>query len=84
MASTILNLGPKPRTMQVLPPRLHPGVTNVVVAISGSTDTYVLQENVARTIATILTLGTMTVLLQQPTSDAEHGFVSSLIPGSRF
>jgi oxalate decarboxylase/phosphoglucose isomerase-like protein (cupin superfamily) len=57
MTLAMLNLGP----CSILPPHLHPRATNLVVAISGSSNTFMLQENGARTITTNLTPGKMTV-----------------------
>jgi len=37
MAVAILNLGPR----SMLPPHIHPRVTNFVVTINGTTDTYI-------------------------------------------
>jgi len=60
MTLAMLNLGP----CSILPPHLHPRATNSVVAMAGSTNTYMIQENGARTVATNLTPGKMTVFPQ--------------------
>ena len=54
----LLNLGP----CSMLPPHLHPRADNAVIAMSGSTNTYMVQENGARMVTEILTPGQMTVL----------------------
>jgi hypothetical protein len=42
-----------------LPPHLHPEADNAVTAMSGSTNTYMVQENGARMVTEILTPGQM-------------------------
>jgi hypothetical protein len=56
----MLNLGP----CSMLPPHIHPRATNFVVAISGTTETYMIAENGARTVHEILTPGKMTIFPQ--------------------
>jgi Cupin len=53
----LLNLGP----CSMLPPHLHPRAANAVVAMSGSTTTYMIQENGARMVTETLTPGQMTI-----------------------
>ena len=53
----LLNLGP----CSMLPPHLHPRAANAVVAVSGSTTTYMIQENGARMVTETLTPGQMTI-----------------------
>jgi oxalate decarboxylase/phosphoglucose isomerase-like protein (cupin superfamily) len=53
----MLNLGP----CSMLPPHLHPRGANYVVAISGTTQTYMINENGARTVQTTLRSGQMTI-----------------------
>ena len=60
MTMAILNLGP----CSMLPPHYHPRATNVVVAINGTTRTYMLQENGAKVIQETLTAGKMTIFPQ--------------------
>jgi oxalate decarboxylase/phosphoglucose isomerase-like protein (cupin superfamily) len=57
MLKAMLNLGP----CSMLPPHLHPRATNYVVAISGETQTYMINENGARTVQATLTPGKMTI-----------------------
>ena len=45
----------------MLPPHIHPRATNFVVAMSGTTQTYMIAENGARTVSEILTPGQMTI-----------------------
>lgn len=54
-----LNLGP----CSMLPPHLHRAM-NIVVAISGQTHTYMIQENGARLVQQILTPGQLTIFPQ--------------------
>lgn len=53
----MLNLGP----CSMLPPHIHPRAANFVVAISGTTQTYMIAENGARTVTETLTAGQMTI-----------------------
>lgn len=53
----ILNLGP----CSMLPPHLHPRATNYVVAVAGTTRTFMINENGARTVEATLTPGKMTI-----------------------
>ena len=53
----LLNLGP----CSMLPPHLHPRAANAVIAMSGSTTTYMIQENGARMVTETLTPGQMTI-----------------------
>ncbi|KIW09724.1 hypothetical protein PV08_12008 [Exophiala spinifera] len=53
----VLNLGP----CAMLPPHLHPRGANFVVAISGTTQTYMINENGARTVQATLRSGQMTI-----------------------
>lgn len=57
MTIAILNLGP----CSMLPPHYHPRAANFVVAVSGTTDTFMIGENGARTVRTTLTPGKMTI-----------------------
>lgn len=57
MTVALLNLGP----CAMLPPHLHPRATNFVVAVNGTTDTYMIQENGARMVHTRLTAGKLTI-----------------------
>lgn len=57
MSQAILNLGP----CSMLPPHLHPRASNYVVAVSGTTRTFMINENGAATIETTLTPGKMTI-----------------------
>lgn len=56
----MLNLGP----CSMLPPHIHPRATNYVVAISGTTQTYMIAENGARTVTETLKAGQMTIFPQ--------------------
>lgn len=60
MTMATLNLGP----CSMLPPHYHPRATNFVVAINGSTTTYMLNENGAPIVKTVLTAGKMTIFPQ--------------------
>ncbi|KAI1608604.1 RmlC-like cupin domain-containing protein [Exophiala viscosa] len=60
MTMAMLNLGP----CSMLPPHLHPRATNYVVAISGTTMTYMIAENGARTVTETLNAGQMTIFPQ--------------------
>jgi len=53
----MINLGP----CSMLPPHYHPRGSNYVVAISGNTTTYMVEENGARTVTSVLTPGKMTI-----------------------
>jgi len=53
----MLNLGP----CSILPPHFHPRGANFVVAVAGNTTTYMIQENGARTVTSVLTPGKMTI-----------------------
>ncbi|KKY26287.1 putative spherulin-1A [Phaeomoniella chlamydospora] len=57
MTMAMLNLGP----CSMLPPHLHPRASNYVVAVSGTTATYMIMENGARTVSETLTPGKMTI-----------------------
>ncbi|KAF2268616.1 RmlC-like cupin, partial [Lojkania enalia] len=57
MTVAMLNLGP----CAMLAPHYHPRGTNLVVAISGNTTTYMVAENGANTITTNLKPGMMTI-----------------------
>jgi oxalate decarboxylase/phosphoglucose isomerase-like protein (cupin superfamily) len=57
MTMAMLNLGP----CSMLPPHLHPRATNFVVAVSGQTRTFMINENGARTVTEVLTPGKMTI-----------------------
>lgn len=48
----------------MLPPHIHPRATNYVVAISGTTMTYMIAENGARTVTETLRSGQMTIFPQ--------------------
>lgn len=56
----MLNLGP----CSMLPPHIHPRATNFVVAIHGTTRTFMIAENGARTVQETLTPGQMTIFPQ--------------------
>jgi len=60
MTMAMLNLGP----CSMLPPHFHPRATNYVVAISGTTMTYMIAENGARTVTETLQAGQMTIFPQ--------------------
>jgi len=60
MTLAILNLGP----CSMLPPHYHPRATNMVVAISGTTHTYMINENGVPMIDEILTPMKMTIFPQ--------------------
>ena len=60
MTMAMLNLGP----CSMLPPHLHPRATNFVVAVSGQTRTFMINENGARTVTEVLTPGKMTIFPQ--------------------
>lgn len=57
MTLAMLNLGP----CAMLPAHLHPRGTNVVVAVEGTTATFMVQENGARVVREVLTPGKMTI-----------------------
>ncbi|ORY13257.1 RmlC-like cupin domain-containing protein [Clohesyomyces aquaticus] len=57
MTMAMLNLGP----CAMLPPHFHPRATNLVVAVSGNTTTYMYGENGVGTVKTQLTPGKMTI-----------------------
>lgn len=52
-----LALGP----CAMLPPHLHPRATNFVVAVEGTTQTWMIQENGAKVVTTTLTPGKLTI-----------------------
>ena len=60
MTLAILNLGP----CSMLPPHYHPRATNVVVAIEGTTHTYMINENGVPMIDEVLTPMKMTIFPQ--------------------
>ncbi|KAF2155941.1 RmlC-like cupin [Myriangium duriaei CBS 260.36] len=60
MTMAMLNLGP----CSMLPPHLHPRATNFVVAVHGTTQTYMINENGAPTISQVLQPGQMTIFPQ--------------------
>ncbi|KAF2195207.1 spherulin-1A [Zopfia rhizophila CBS 207.26] len=60
MMLAMLNLGP----CAMFPPHLHPRATNLVVAVSGDTTSYMVGENGAKVITTKLTPGVMTIFPQ--------------------
>ncbi|KAI9835491.1 MAG: hypothetical protein M1837_003775 [Sclerophora amabilis] len=60
LTMAMLNLGP----CSMLPPHFHPRASNYVVSVSGTTDTYMIMENGARTVKTTLTAGQMTIFPQ--------------------
>lgn len=60
MTLAMLNLGP----CSMLPPHLHPRAANFVVAMSGTTRTFMIAENGARTVEETLTPGQMTIFPQ--------------------
>jgi hypothetical protein len=57
MTMALLNLGP----CAMLPPHYHPRATNFVVAVEGTTNTYMIEENGARLVSETLTPGKMTI-----------------------
>jgi len=57
LTMAMLNLGP----CSMLPPHYHPRASNYVVAVAGTTDTYMIAENGARTVKETLTPGKMTI-----------------------
>ncbi|KAH9211731.1 spherulin-1A [Leptodontidium sp. 2 PMI_412] len=60
MTMAMLNLGP----CAMLPPHMHPRATNLVVAVEGTTNTYMVEENGARLVKQTLTPGKMTIFPQ--------------------
>jgi len=56
----MLNLGP----CSMLPPHYHPRASNYVVAVHGTTRTYMIEENGARVITQTLSPGQMTIFPQ--------------------
>ncbi|KAH7323450.1 RmlC-like cupin domain-containing protein [Rhexocercosporidium sp. MPI-PUGE-AT-0058] len=60
MTMAMLNLGP----CAMLPPHMHPRATNLVVAVEGTTNTYMMEENGARVVKQTLTPGKMTIFPQ--------------------
>ncbi|KAI9786163.1 MAG: hypothetical protein M1839_007573 [Geoglossum umbratile] len=60
LTMALINLGP----CSILPPHYHPRASNYVVAVSGTTDTYFVQENGARLVRNTLTPGRMTIFPQ--------------------
>ncbi|GME42843.1 hypothetical protein GTA08_BOTSDO10702 [Neofusicoccum parvum] len=57
MTMAMLNLGP----CSMLPPHYHPRAANYVVAVSGTTNTYMIEDNGARTVKATLDPGKMTI-----------------------
>jgi mannose-6-phosphate isomerase-like protein (cupin superfamily) len=57
MTMAMLSLGP----CAMLPPHYHPRATNFVVAVEGTTNTYMIEENGARLVSEKLTPGKMTI-----------------------
>jgi Cupin len=57
MTMALLSLGP----CAMLPPHYHPRATNFVVAVEGTTNTYMIEENGARLVSETLTPGKMTI-----------------------
>jgi hypothetical protein len=49
----------------MLPPHYHPRATNLVVAIEGTTNTYMIEETGATLVSETLTLGKMTIFPQR-------------------
>lgn len=60
MTMAMLNLG----ACAMLPPHFHPRASNYVMGISGTTVTYMIEENGAPVITTELTKGKMTIFPQ--------------------
>lgn len=60
MTMAMISLGP----CAMLPPHYHPRASNYVVAVTGTTDTYFIEENGARLVSTTLTPGKMTIFPQ--------------------
>jgi hypothetical protein len=57
MTMAMLSLGP----CAMLPPHYHPRASNYVVAVEGTTNTYMIEENGARLVKEMLTPGKMTI-----------------------
>ncbi|OJD32554.1 uncharacterized protein BKCO1_3700045 [Diplodia corticola] len=57
MTMALLSLGP----CSMLPPHFHPRAANFVMAINGTTDTYMVEENGARTVRATLDAGKATI-----------------------
>jgi hypothetical protein len=57
MTMALLNLGP----CSMLPPHFHPRATNFVVAVHGTTQTFMYNENGAKPVIQTLTPGKMTI-----------------------
>lgn len=57
MTLAMLNLGP----CAMLPPHFHPRAPNFAVVVQGTVETWMIQENGARTVKTVLTEGMMTI-----------------------
>lgn len=57
MTMAWINLGP----CAMLPPHYHPRASNYVVAVEGTTETFMVLENSARLVKTTLTPGKMTL-----------------------
>jgi hypothetical protein len=57
MTLAMLNLGP----CAMLPPHMHPRATNMVMAIEGTTNTFMISENGARMVSETLRPGQMTI-----------------------
>ncbi|KAI9759419.1 MAG: erv26 super protein [Chaenotheca gracillima] len=60
LTMAMLNLG----ACSMLPPHYHPRASNYVVAVYGTTDTYMISENGARTVHSTLKAGQMTIFPQ--------------------
>ena len=72
----MLNLGP----CAMLPPHMHPRATNLVVAVEGTTNTYMVEENGARLVKQTLTPGKMTIFPQGSLHNAEYRYALSRGP----
>lgn len=77
MTLAMLNLGP----CAMLTPHFHPRATNMVVAIEGTTNTYMVQENGARVVTERLTPGKMTIF---PTGSVHSMQNTGMLPSPRF
>jgi hypothetical protein len=72
----LLNLGP----CAMLPPHYHPRATNFVVAVEGTTNTYMIEENGARLVKKTLSPGKMTIFPQGSVHTMQNQGTSSRFP----
>lgn len=73
MTLATLNLGP----CAMLPPHAHQRATNLVVAISGNTTTWMVNENGARTVQAVLTPMKMTIFPKGSLHSMQNNGMSS-------